>query len=57
MNRYTDAQLAMWAVVCEMEGMKAANDLRRDQGKAQAYGEEDFVALADRLTCLRESLQ
>jgi hypothetical protein len=50
-----DAQ--MWALVAELEALKtermameAANDHRRDQGFAQAYGEEAFVAVSKKMS-------
>ena len=50
-----DAQ--MWALVAELEslkteraGMEAENECRKDQGLAPAYGEEQFTALAKKMS-------
>ena len=37
------------AALAEIEGMKAENQAREDQGKSQAYDEAAFVAVPTRL--------
>jgi hypothetical protein len=55
--KYIDAGLQAISVLCELEAMKAANDLRRIKDLAQAYDETAFVGLANRIEHLREDIQ
>lgn len=47
-ERATYVRSQVTAAQIEMETMKAANEERKDQGHAQAYGEEAFTALIDK---------
>lgn len=44
------AEALLFQGKCELEAMKAANETRRSDGSAAAYGEDAFHALADRTT-------
>ncbi len=46
-----------FALVAEMEGMKAANKIRELNGEALAYGEESFFACAEDLRKINEKRQ
>lgn len=43
------AQMRAKALEVEVAGMQAENDAREDRGAVQAYGEEAFMRVADRL--------
>lgn len=50
----------IWGVVAEIEGMKAANQERRttgEQGRADAYGEEDFAMAQEKLQGITAALR
>jgi len=47
----------MWAEVATMEGMKAANLVRERQGYAQAWPEEAFDEVANRLGGLSQRIE
>jgi hypothetical protein len=42
------AEALLFEGKCQLEGMKASNRERVSQGKAEAYSEDAFNALADR---------
>jgi hypothetical protein len=46
----------IFAANARVEAMKAANDARKDQGRAQAYGEEMFFGQAAVIFSEAESL-
>ena len=55
--KYIDAGLQAISVLCELEAMKASNDLSREIGITQAYPEESFMALVNRVEHLRENIR
>jgi hypothetical protein len=51
------AEALLFESKCQLEGMKAANEKRRQDNLADAYGEDAFNALGDRtLSCVRHYL-
>jgi len=46
---YNEDIIEAFALVAEMEGMKAANKMRELNGQALAYSEEAFYEIADKL--------
>lgn len=46
----------MWSIVARLEGCKAANEARRANGHADAYGDNVFGELADQLEEIQQKL-
>ena len=55
MDKCFDLWLQAQQVLCELEALKAANAFQEQRGFAQAYGEDAFIRLADRLTQIQDS--
>jgi len=55
-GKYVDAALEAAQIFIRLEAMKAENNLRQDQGKAQAYDENAFLVLHDRISYIRKRL-
>ena len=46
----------MWAIITEVEGMSAENEMRKSCGNALAYAEDSFLIKADELRKLADDM-
>lgn len=55
-DRHIARMAELFALQCEVEGMKALNAEREDQGYAQAYDEEAFHNHAQKMRAVAERM-